>query len=104
VYHELHASNLPTGSRRNEAVAFDVTDGLWVLLKDAVLRFADSETTEAMQIRFEEATRTFSVYNPNSGKFGDAYPAGPAVDLQTNTARCCSHRRRSGARARPDPA
>lgn len=62
------------------------TDGRWTLLKDAIIRFAETETEDAMQIRFEEATRQFSHYREGPNRFGPGSPAGAREHFETNSA------------------
>jgi hypothetical protein len=69
----------------NRLVYFDVgwthTEGRWVLLNNAVIRFAD-EDGEAIRIKFDEALRQFSVWDDRGGAFGAGVPAGQKTKLK----------------------
>jgi hypothetical protein len=75
--------------REGDKVAFDIewidTDGKWTLLKEALIRFA-SDNDDAIQIRFEEGSRTFSILQPNQKDFGPSYAAGANVELANSSA------------------
>ncbi len=57
----------------------------WRLIDTIDLRLIDDEGT-AMWVRFDEAANTFSMFNPKSGRFGDAYPPGSPYTFQTSAA------------------
>jgi hypothetical protein len=79
--------------KNGDKVAFNVhwahTEGKWVLLKDAVVRFAEVDQSGAavpgdpMQIRFEESTRQFSLDRTQGNGSPQSFPAGSSVVLQT---------------------
>jgi peptidyl-Asp metalloendopeptidase len=84
------ASMTPSVSavRVGHKVTFDITwtdtDGRWVLLKDATIRFAESDRNDAMQIVFNEASRTFGIFKGT--RFEGGFAAGTDVDLDTHEA------------------
>lgn len=59
----------------------------WRQLHEAILRFSDPPNTEVLQISYQEATNTFSVYNENAHKYGPALHPGDNHSLETNEAR-----------------
>jgi len=59
------------------------TGGRWVALKNAVIRFAAAAGSEGLQIRFDEASRTFSVYHPVVNRWSRPLPAGTDDTLHT---------------------
>jgi hypothetical protein len=73
----------------NRPAYFDVgwthTEGRWVLLNNAIVRFAD-EAGEAIRIKFDEALRQFSVWDERSGAFGPGAAAGQKVKLKGRNA------------------
>jgi len=59
------------------------TGGRWVALKDAVIRLSDDRWTQGIQIRFDEATRTFSVYHPLINRWSQPLAAGSSEVVHT---------------------
>jgi hypothetical protein len=74
--------------REGDKVAFDIrwthTDGKWVLLKDATIRFAKSDGKDAIQILFDELTRTFS--HVDKGTVGPGAAGGSPLVFETHDA------------------
>jgi hypothetical protein len=75
--------------REGDKVALDITwthtDGRWVLLKDATIRFAKSNGKDAIQILFDELTRTFSLVDKNT--IGPGAAGGSPLVYETPDAR-----------------
>lgn len=84
-------SVVTAGEHANVSLAWTVPVGGWTVLKQVDLRLRD-ELGRLIWIRFDEAHRTFSLYNSQSGKFGPAQSvgsnnvlSGPLVDLYLGT-------------------
>jgi hypothetical protein len=80
-------SRVHSGSVTLFDVAWTHTDGRWVLLKTAVIRIADARDDEAIRLRFDEASRTFSLWDPRTRTFGPGVAAGQPVKLRGRDAR-----------------
>jgi hypothetical protein len=78
------ASTVQDGDKVTFDITWTDTDNRWVLLKQATVRFAKSDSKDALEIAFDEATRTFSVLK--GGKFGPGFAAGAPVELDSSGA------------------
>ena len=90
---ELAPANsvVSAGEHANLSLAWTVPVGGWTVLKQVDLRLRD-DLGRLIWIRFDEANRTFSLYNESNGKFGPAKKvgsnsvlSGPLADLYIGT-------------------
>jgi Tol biopolymer transport system component len=78
------SATVAAGERVNYRLSWTVPSGSWRQLESIELRIG--EDGALLWLRFDESSRTFSVFNPSTGRFGPAFAAGSSNVLKSRGA------------------